>query len=287
MNGLPVGFKLLVVVGFVTALYSTLGNLAPQQEIHPPSLPPAESPRASGIEELVQRGRTIFEGRGTCTVCHTVDGAAESSPFPDLAGIGVRAGQRVPGLDAVAYLTQSLYQPTAFVVEGFHPVMPAVNGPPMNLAEDEALAVIAYLQSLGGEPTVGPDTRLPIDQVAALVPGAVGISTAGSPPPLEMATFEPGSPSEDPPGGDQGGQLYARSCAPCHGDQGEGVPVLNAPRLAGMEPWYIVRQLRNFSSGARGADPADTFGRQMRVIATTLGGDGEIEDVAAYVATMR
>jgi cytochrome c oxidase subunit 2 len=54
-----------------------------------------------------------------------------------------------------------------------------------------------------------------------------------------------------------------------------------------MEPWYIVRQLRNFSSGARGADPADTFGRQMRVIATTLGGDGEIEDVAAYVATMR
>ena len=74
--------------------------------------------------------------------------------FPDLAGVGARAGNRVPGLSDVEYFAQSLYEPTAFVVPGFPPAMPPVNQPPIGLTDQEILCVIAALQTLGGTPTV-------------------------------------------------------------------------------------------------------------------------------------
>jgi hypothetical protein len=54
----------------------------------------------------------------------------------------------------VDYLVQSMYEPTAFVVPGFPPAMPAVDKPPIGLNDQEILCVIAYLQTLGGTPTV-------------------------------------------------------------------------------------------------------------------------------------
>jgi hypothetical protein len=47
-----------------------------------------------------------------------------------------------------------MYEPTAFVVPGFPPAMPPVNQPPIGLTDQEILAVIAALQTLGGTPTV-------------------------------------------------------------------------------------------------------------------------------------
>ncbi|MBT5332059.1 MAG: c-type cytochrome, partial [Porticoccaceae bacterium] len=34
-------------------------------------------------------------------------------------------------------------------------------------------------------------------------------------------------------------------CSFCHGVQGQGGPALDAPPLAGMEAWYVKRQLQN------------------------------------------
>ncbi len=42
-------------------------------------------------------------------------------------------------------------------------------------------------------------------------------------------------------------------CAACHGQQGEGLLALNAPKLSGQEPRYLKRQLRNYKNGRRGA----------------------------------
>ena len=75
-------------------------------------------------------------------------------PRPRLRRIGARAKSRVPGLSDVDYLAQSMYEPTAFVVPGFPPAMPPVNGPPIGLTDQEILSVIAALQALGGTPTV-------------------------------------------------------------------------------------------------------------------------------------
>lgn len=94
----------------------------------------------------------------------------------------------------------------------------------------------------------------------------------------EMSSREPGDP-------ETGEQLYA-TCVSCHGPQGQGSQQQNAPKLAGLEPWYMIRQLEKFKSGARGGNSEDTFGQQMRPFANTLQGRSAMADVAAYIDTL-
>jgi len=75
-------------------------------------------------------------------------------------------------------------------------------------------------------------------------------------------------------------------CAACHGANGMGNKALNAPRIAGQEPWYLERQLNHYKKGIRGADPKDTYGMQMRPMALTLANDQAVSDMAAYVSSM-
>ena len=82
------------------------------------------------------------------------------------------------------------------------------------------------------------------------------------------------------------GKTYYAVCGSCHGASGEGMEALNAPKLAGQEAWYTVRQLQNFKNGVRGTDPKDTFGMQMAPMAMTLPSDQAIEDVAAYIESL-
>ena len=141
----------------VTAFYGYVGQLVPQKETHPPrETAVGESLTTS---EMVDVGREIYEGKGTCVSCHTI-GSHEAGRFPDLAGIGASAASRVEGLNDVEYLAESLYEPDLYVVEGFPPGMPPVNRPPISLNRQEVLALIAYLQSLGGQPTVTMQTKL-------------------------------------------------------------------------------------------------------------------------------
>lgn len=85
---------------------------------------------------------------------------------------------------------------------------------------------------------------------------------------------------------ERGKGLYA-VCATCHGPNAEGMKEMNAPALAGQEDWYIIRQLQNFKSGVRGTNPADTYGLQMAPMAQVLPDAQAIEDVAAYLSTLR
>ena len=75
-------------------------------------------------------------------------------------------------------------------------------------------------------------------------------------------------------------------CAACHGANGMGNKALNSPSIAGQEPWYLERQLKNFKGGIRGADPKDTYGMQMRPMAMTLTTDQAISNMAAYLSSM-
>ena len=67
----------------------------------------------------------------------------------------------------------------------------------------------------------------------------------------------------------RGRRLYA-TCASCHGREGQGIWALNAPRLAEMSDWYLVRQLQNFQHGVRGAHRQDYYGWQMATFADSL-----------------
>jgi cytochrome c oxidase subunit 2 len=70
----------------------------------------------------------------------------------------------------------------------------------------------------------------------------------------------------------------------CHGKAGEGVAATKAPAIAGLEAWYIERQLQHFATGVRGAAAGDTEGATMRAAAGVLKNDAERAAVAAYVA---
>ena len=52
------------------------------------------------------------------------------------------------------YLTEALYEPGAYLVEGFADIMPAATAAPAKLTYEEVVAVVNYLQSMGGKPSV-------------------------------------------------------------------------------------------------------------------------------------
>ncbi|MDO3383706.1 PVC-type heme-binding CxxCH protein [Gilvimarinus algae] len=81
-----------------------------------------------------------------------------------------------------------------------------------------------------------------------------------------------------------GKQHYA-ACAACHGPQGQGNRELGAPALAGQADWYLLTQLQNYRSGARGGDPRDPAGQQMATFATMLPDEQALKDVVAYIRT--
>jgi cytochrome c oxidase subunit 2 len=79
------------------------------------------------------------------------------------------------------------------------------------------------------------------------------------------------------------GQRRYATCGTCHGPDGRGIEATNAPRLKGMNDWYLVTQLRNFRTGIRGSHPQDMHGSQMALMAAILNDDQAINDVVAYI----
>ena len=149
--------KIFIFTILVAAFYSYVGQMVPQKVTYPPE--EAEISEDLTPTELAEVGEEIVGGKGTCLTCHTI-GESGSLRFPDLAGIGARAATRIEGYSDVEYLAESLYEPDAYIVEGFLGGMPVIHKAPIALSDQEILAVIAYLQSLGSEPTVTPTTEL-------------------------------------------------------------------------------------------------------------------------------
>ena len=54
-------------------------------------------------------------------------------------------------------------------------------------------------------------------------------------------------------------------CTVCHGAHGNGNPAINAPKIAGIESWYLKRQLEQFRAGRRGTHDSDLPGAEMQI----------------------
>ena len=84
----------------------------------------------------------------------------------------------------------------------------------------------------------------------------------------------------DPTAGREVAQGSAESgawaCVSCHGLQGEGDASGAFPRLSGLQPWYLYKQLQDYASGLRPHD-------QMSPIAARLT-DRQRQDVAGWYA---
>jgi cytochrome c2 len=162
----PVGLKVGVFAVVVMGGYSWFANSIPQIESKPPQELSLEGGNVTPAQ-LVKAGEEIYHGKGTCEICHRI--GQKGTRAPDLAGVGARAAKTKPGMSAKAYLLESLIQPQAYVVEGYPPIMPAVDKPPIALNRSEVWALIAFLESQGGT----------VDVTLNDIPATVGAAAAG------------------------------------------------------------------------------------------------------------
>jgi mono/diheme cytochrome c family protein len=166
----PVGVKVGVIGLLVMGSYAAFSNSIPQIESRPPQELNLETGNVTPAQ-LVKAGEEIYKGKGTCEVCHRI--GQKGTRAPDLAGIGSRAARSKPGSTAKQYLIESLLNPSAFVVEGYPPIMPQVDKPPIALNRSEVWALTAFLESLGGSVDVA------LNDIPATV-GAGGAATGAA-----------------------------------------------------------------------------------------------------------
>jgi len=86
-----------------------------------------------------------------------------------------------------------------------------------------------------------------------------------------------------PPANLELGKQYYTACIACHGEKGQGIEAMNAPKLAGLSRWYLQRQLGYFQKKIRGSNSDDTYGQQMAAMSALLPDDDAIKAVSAYI----
>ncbi|MDJ0958119.1 MAG: c-type cytochrome [Arenicellales bacterium] len=160
-------FSLLTIAAF--AGYSNFGI-----PVIKPALPPVEEQldlESMTMDQFIALGERVFNGKGTCTLCHSAVGGR--APLLDTIATTAKerlADERYQGEadTAEAYLFESMVKPSAYVVSGFGKAgtndtespMPDVAGGGIGMSDAETKAVIAYLQNLAGEEVT---VEIPID----------------------------------------------------------------------------------------------------------------------------
>ena len=154
----PLGFSAALILIFASVTY-----VLPQMKGEAPE----ETEVALGaltMESFIAMGEKLYEGKGTCTLCHNKLGRAPDLLAYDAVKVSLEriSDSRYQGKakDAEGYLRESMLQPSAYVVKGFgkkgsndaESPMPAVDQAPIQLSEAEVSAIVAYLQKKDGNP---------------------------------------------------------------------------------------------------------------------------------------
>jgi len=173
-----------VVAGFLL-LFVYICYSIPQVDSQPPAETVFDVSKIKTKQDLAKIGQSIFFGKGKCALCHSI--GDNSGRCPNLE---IKGGQLTRD-----FIYESLTQPSKYIYmdytasppRPFPAHMPIINQSPIGLNDNELLAVIAFIQTLGGEITVDPsELSHPVEAVA----------TGGNP--------------------EVGKKLFAEHCAKCH-----------------------------------------------------------------------
>lgn len=188
---------------------------------------------ATGVNP--EAGEAIYWGDGQCHTCHSIGTSGSATRGPDQEGLAARAEERAKetGLSSgLEYMVESIVNPSSHVVEGYDDIMPKVFAPPIMLDREKILAVLSYLQTLGGEPDIDAvlkfKDRIPDASKTKVVPWV---------PPIEV----------DPKEGELIFFDDTRdvTCSKCHVLNGKGSKV--GPDLTGIgavqTPQYLIESV--------------------------------------------
>jgi mono/diheme cytochrome c family protein len=134
-----------------------------------------------------------------------------------------------PGMSGKQYIIESLINPGAIIVEGYPPIMPAVDKPPIALNRSEVWALTAFLESLGGT----------VDVTLNDIPATVGAGAAAGAAAAEIKL--PGDPKA-------GEAVFAGkgACIACHkaGTIGASPVGPDLSQIAKIQtPDYIMKKI--------------------------------------------
>jgi mono/diheme cytochrome c family protein len=254
--------KVLLVALMVVGFYTVVANIIPQLQ--------SEVPEALNLgagvtpEALVAAGETVYQGGGGCTACHGL-GTRAPNLLTDHAGqgsIGSRCASRKPGMDCKAYLYESLTNPGALVVPGFENIMTDMR---RQISQDQIWAVVAFLQSQGGEVTVTAED-LP-------KPGESGRAAPAGP--AVTATTDPVA------------LLTEKGCLGCHVLEGKGAPI--GPAFDGIGGRRTAEYLRR-SILLPNADTAKGYEKFAGTMPQTFGqmlSGAQLEALVQFLASRR
>jgi cytochrome c2 len=103
----------------------------------------ADAPATPTLTATEQIGQAVYNLR--CAQCHAI--VPDTIVIgPSLAGIATRAGSRMEGYDAPAYIEHSIMYPKDYIVDGFTDTMPTNFA--KELTSEELEAVVAFLMTL-------------------------------------------------------------------------------------------------------------------------------------------
>lgn len=258
--------KVLAVVLGTLAVFTIVSSSIPQlQSVVPEDLSFSGDVTA---EELVAAGQTLFEAGG-CADCHG-SGTRAPNLLTDEAGtgqIGVRCASRVAGQDCKAYLFDSLVDPNAFQVDGYPPIMADMS---RTLSNEQLWALVAYLESQGGEVTV----------TSADLESGGGSESEGAA--SAAAPAGPTSMSTDPVE-----IMTANACLACHIMDGAGAPI--GPSFDGIGVRLSADDIRESILDPR-AGASEGFGALIQLMPATFGEQlsaAQLEAIVQFLADRR
>lgn len=127
-----------------------------------------------------------------------------------------------------------------------------------------------------------PEQKAPaVTEAEPAPPGAEQATESGTPDLTAMTAALVAAIPKDASAED----LFAATCAACHGAKGEGSVQLKTPSIAGIPDWFSLVQFEKFRNGQRGEGEGDVGGTHMGVIADNID-EALLPALAEHVAAL-